>query len=69
MPRLDISGLPLFFANDFISTKLDDGSVMVVGGIRQGGEFTPLYATVSPTECAIAGGERYVEVARSGVSH
>ena len=62
-PEIDISGIPLFYVNKIVSTRMDDGNVMVVCGIKRGTEFTPLYATVSPAAVAIEDGKQYVETA------
>jgi hypothetical protein len=59
--EVDISGLPLFYVNKIITTKMDDGNVMVVCGIMRGAEFMPLYATVRPAEVAIEDGDSYVK--------
>lgn len=62
--ELDISGLPIFYVNKIITTKTDDGNVMVVCGVKHGTRFTPLYASISPVSIAIETGESYVETAR-----
>ena len=64
MPAIDISGLPLFYVNKIISCSLDDGTVMVICGLKQGDNFTPLYATVSPASVALIDGRNYVETAQ-----
>lgn len=64
-PEVDISGIPLFYVNKTITTKMDDGNVMIVCGLKRGTEFTPLYATISPAAVAIENGEEFVEIARS----
>ena len=61
--EVDISGIPLYYANKFISTKMDDGNVMVICGIMRGSEFMPLYATVSPASIALTDGKQYIAVA------
>jgi hypothetical protein len=69
--EVDISGLPLFYVNKIITTKMDDGNVMVICGIKRGTEFTPLYASISPAAVAIENGRHYVEAAElaSETSH
>jgi hypothetical protein len=62
-PEIDISGLPLFYVNKIITTKMDDGNIMVICGLKRGSEFTPLYATISPANVAAENGKHYVEVA------
>jgi hypothetical protein len=66
-PEVDISGLPLFYVNKIITTKMDDGNVMVVCGFKCGTEFTPLYASISPVSVAIEDGKQYVEVAELAI--
>lgn len=61
--EVDISGIPLFYVNKIISTRMDDGNVMVICGIQRGSEFTPLYAAVSPASVALTDGKHYVDVA------
>lgn len=69
-PEIDISGLQVFYVNKIISTKMEDGSVMVICGFKFGESFTPLYATISPAAVAIEDGQQYVEVARmAGGTH
>ena len=60
---VDISGIPLFYVNKIISSRMDDGNVMVICGIKRGSEFIPLYATVSPASIALTDGKQYIEVA------
>lgn len=63
--EVDISGIPLFYVNKIITTKMDDGNVMVVCGFKHGAAFTPLYATISPAAVAVENGEEYVDIART----
>lgn len=64
-PEIDISGLPLFYVNKIITTKMDDGNVMVICGFKCGTVFTPLYASISPAAVALEDGKHYVEVAET----
>ena len=71
MAGLDIAGVPIFYVNKIISENLQDGTTLVLCGIQRGEEFTPLYATISPNEVAMADGKKYIEAARGlvGSSH
>jgi hypothetical protein len=62
--EIDISGIPLYYVNKIISTKTEDGNIMVICGFKHGTVFTPLYATVSPVSVAVEDGSTYVETAR-----
>lgn len=48
----DVSGLPVYYINKFVSRKLEDGSVMAICGIQIGGVWNPLLVTISPVCCA-----------------
>lgn len=61
MQDVDISGLPLFYVNKIITTKMEDGNLMVVCGIKRGTEFMPLYATIRPAEVAIEDRDAHTE--------
>jgi hypothetical protein len=61
---IDISGIPLYYVNRFISNKLDNGDVLLVCGLKCGTDFTPLYAVVTPNSTAMIDGKQYLEAAQ-----
>jgi hypothetical protein len=61
--KLEIFGLPGFFATEFVSTPIGDGCVRLFGGVMQGSLFVPAYYVQSPHQSILRGAAMATETA------